>query len=87
MTKTAKPEKFNYERMKAAATSENPKVRKSVFIDYFERFGEFPSYLFDNSEKIDSLLYETIQDLTNDPETTPSMQKGIATLMMRLPST
>jgi hypothetical protein len=85
--KPPKPEKFNFEILKAEATSENRDVRKKIFKDYFERFEEFPSYLFDNSDKIDSRLSETIQDLTNDPETTKAMHKGIAVLMMRLPST
>ena len=86
MQKATKQAKFNFEELKAGATSPNKAIRKRCFKDYFERFEEFPSYLFDNSEKIDSLLYETIQDLTNDPETTTAMQKGIASLMMRLPS-
>ena len=84
--KAPKQTKFNFEELKIAATSQNAATRKKIFKEYFERFEEFPSYLFDNSEKIDSLLYETIQDLTKDPETTTIMQKGIATLMMRLPS-
>jgi hypothetical protein len=84
--KPPKPEKFNFEILKAQATSEDREVRKKIFKDYFERFEEFPSYLFDNTAKIDSRLSETIQDLTNDPETTKAMQKGIVTLMLRLPS-
>ena len=86
MKKEQKQAKFNFEELKAAATSQNAATRKKSFIEYFERFEEFPSYLFDNSEKIDSRLYETIQELTKDPDTTPVMQKGIASLMMRLPS-
>lgn len=86
MQTTPKLAKFDFEELKAAATSTNPVVRKKIFIEYFERFEEFPSYLFDNSEKIDSLLHETIQSLAGDPETSPKMQKGIVALMMRLPS-
>ena len=78
--------KFNFEEMKAAATSENPEVRKNVFIEYFERFGEFPSYLFDNNEGIDIRLSQTIEDLKNEPEVSIDMKKGIALLMERLPS-
>ena len=86
MQKTQKPEKFNFEKLKAEATSGDAAIRKRTFKEYFERFEEFPSYLFDNSQKIDSLLYETIQDLMNDSETTKAMQKGIAILMARLPA-
>ena len=86
MQKTPKPGKFNFESLKAEATSENPAVRKKTFIEYFERFEEFPSYLFDNSATIDRRLSETIRDLESDPETTKTMRKGIATLMLRLPS-
>ncbi|OGG56618.1 hypothetical protein A3D71_01690 [Candidatus Kaiserbacteria bacterium RIFCSPHIGHO2_02_FULL_55_20] len=86
MTRTEKKPKFNFEELKAAATSLNAKLRKSVFVEYFERFEEFPSYLFDNSNGIDSRLQETIRDLQDDPETSKSMRKGIETLMLRLPS-
>jgi len=78
--------KFDFEELKAGAMSPDPHTRKNVFKEYFERFEEFPSYLFDNSEKIDSRLSDTIEDLKNDPETTTVMHKGIATLMQRLPS-
>ena len=78
--------KFDFEELKAGAMSADPRTRKDVFKEYFERFEEFPSYLFDNSEKIDSRLFDTIEDLKNDPETTTVMHKGIATLMQRLPS-
>lgn len=86
MAHTEKKPKFNFEELKAAATSLNAKLRKSVFVEYFERFEEFPSYLFDNSNGIDSRLQETINDLQNDPETSKSMRKGIDVLMLRLPS-
>ena len=80
-----KKSKFNYEEMKAAATSLDAKLRKKVFAEYFEQFEEFPSYLFDNTNGIDSRLQETIADLQNDPETSKTMHKGIAALMQRLP--
>ena len=86
MQKTEKKPKFDFEELKAAATSLNGKTRKKVFEEYFERFEEFPSYLFDNTNGIDSRLQETIQDLRNDPETTKPMLKCIDVLMQRLPS-
>ena len=86
MQKTPKPEKFNYERMKTDATSANPAIRAKAFKEYFEQFEEFPSYLFNNDHSIDRELYQTIQDLTKDPETSKSMHKGIASLLQRLPS-
>ncbi len=85
--KTPKQPKFNFEELKAGATSPNPAVRKKTFEEYFERFEEFPSYLFDNSPTIDSRLFQTIQDLVNDPETSRTMQKAITVMMQRLPST
>ncbi len=81
---TPKKGKFDYEVMKEAATHKSPAVRKQAFIEYFERFGEFPSYLFENESKIDERLLETMQDLLKDPETSNEMQKGIETLMARL---
>ncbi len=84
--KEPKQAKFNFEELKVGATSLNPVVRKKTFQEYFERFEEFPSYLFDNSQTIDSRLFQTIQELMKDPETSKTMQKAIATLMQRLPS-
>lgn len=78
--------KFNFEEMKAAATSDNPRIRKNVFLEYFERFGEFPSYLFDNENGIDTKLSQTIEELQKDPAATDAMKKGIALLLNRLPS-
>ena len=86
MQELRKKVRFNFEELKAAATSLNAKLRKKVFAEYFEQFEEFPSYLFDNTNGIDTRLQETIQDLRNDPETTKLMHKGIETLMLRLPS-
>ncbi len=81
-----KKPKFDFEELKAAATSLNSKIRKKVFEEYFERFEEFPSYLFDNENGIDSRLQETIKDLQGDPELSKTMRKGIETLMLRLPA-
>lgn len=86
MADTEKKSRFNFEALKAGATSGDAKTRKKVFEEYFERFEEFPSYLFDNSNGIDVMLAETIRDIENDPEISKSMRKGIEALMMRLPS-
>ena len=84
--KEPKRTKFNFEEMKAGATSPNPALRKKTFQEYFDRFEEFPSYLFDSDETVDSRLQQTIQELTNDPTTPKTMQKAIQSLMERLPS-
>ena len=76
--------RFNFEELKAGAMNANPEIRKNTFIEYFGRFQEFPSYLFDNGMEIDPRLSQTIQDLTDDPETTETMRKGISTLLERL---
>lgn len=78
--------KFDFETMKAAATHKDRAIRKKAFSEYFERFTEFPSYLFDNEVKIDDVLFETMQDLLKDSATTKEMQKGIEALLERLPS-
>lgn len=78
--------KFNFEELKAGAMSAHPEIRKNTFKEYFERFQEFPSYLFDNENGIDALLSRTIQDLATDPETPANMKKGIAALLERLPA-
>lgn len=78
--------KFNYEEMKRAATDPDAVVRKKVFIEYFERFEEFPSYLFDNESHIDPLLRETVDDIQRDPETPRLMREGVEALLRRLPS-
>jgi hypothetical protein len=85
MQKVPKQPRFNFEILKAEATSMNPAIRKKTFKEYFERFEEFPSYLFDNTERIDGRLSDTIRDLANDPETSKTMHRGIAALMLRLP--
>jgi len=79
-----KKAKFNFEELKAGATSANAKTRRKTFEEYFERFEEFPSYLFDNSRGMDIMLAETIRDIENDPETSKSMRKGIELLMNRI---
>ena len=78
--------KFDFEKMKSEATSENPDTRKAAFIEYFERFAEFPSYLFDNESRIDKHLSDTIQELRKDPQTSKTMLTGIEALLDRLPS-
>ena len=85
MNVTKKADKFNFQKLKEDATSADPAVRKNIFIEYFERFQEFPSYLFDNESGVDKLLMQTIKDLSNDEATPESMHKGIATLIERLP--
>ncbi|MEK7106829.1 MAG: hypothetical protein AAB899_01410 [Patescibacteria group bacterium] len=86
MKDSRKKTKFNFEELKTAATSENAVVRKKVFEEYFEQFEEFPSYLFDNTDGIDSKLSETIRDIENDPETSARMRKGIVQMLNRLPA-
>lgn len=81
-----KRSKFDYEVMKAGAAHKDPAVRKQAFVEYFERFNEYPSYLFDNERKIDASLYQTMQDLLNDSETTQEMRLGVDALLRRLPS-
>ena len=78
--------KFDFEIMKAAATHDDIVVRKQAFIEYYERFQEFPSYLFDNEVKIDAKLYATVQALLQDVATSPEMVKDISALLHRLPS-
>lgn len=81
-----KRKKFDFAKTKAGATSADRAIRKRAFIEYYEDFGEFPSYLFDNERAIDSVLYETMQDLIKDPETSKAMRKAIDDLLQRLPS-
>lgn len=86
MQKPAKKPKFNFDELRVGATSSDAARRKKVFLEYFEMFEEFPSYLFDNEYATDPRLLETIEDIKKDPETTDRMQRGIATLLQRLPS-
>lgn len=80
-----KRKRFDFEQTKAAATSGNRAVRKQVFTEYFEQFGEFPTYFFDNERGIHPQLGETISDLLADPETPKKMREGIEQLQRRLP--
>ena len=84
--KNTKRAKFDFESMKEKATHKDAGVRKQIFIEYFEQFQEFPSYLFDNEKNMDAVLYETVQDLLKDPETTKVMRDGVDALMLRLPA-
>lgn len=72
--------------MKKAATSSDRGTRKEAFMEYFEEFQEFPSYLFENESKIDSRLFETMQDILKDPAISKVVRMGVDTLLMRLPS-
>ena len=76
--------RFSFAELKTAATSLNAEIRRKVFEEYFEQFEEFPSYLFDNTNGMDSRLSQTIQSLTDDPETSEKMRKCIALLLNRL---
>ena len=86
MADSDKKAKFNFDELKSNATSADITVRKRAFVDYFERFDEFPSYLFDNSNGIDAQLYETIKAVQRDPETNDKIQKGLQLLLDRLPA-
>ncbi len=82
---THKKAKFDFEKMKAAATSDDPAVRKGEFIEYFERFNEFPSFLFDNEHTIDPRLAATMQDLAADLHSSKELVAGVKALLGRLP--
>ena len=84
--KKEKREKYDFERMKAAATHQDPLVRKAAFIEYFERFSEFPSFFFDNEQEIDARLAATIDDLANDKDSSKALLEGVTALLNRLPS-
>lgn len=77
--------KFDYEALKAAATSEDRAVRKVVFIEYFEEFREFPSYLFDNEKEIHKDLWDTAQDILTDKKVAREVRNGVDQLLNRLP--
>jgi hypothetical protein len=79
-----KLDKFDFDKMKSEATSPDLSLRKAAFIEYYERFEEFPSYLFDNDSKIDEQFLSTIQELEKDEKSTPAILKGIAALRLRL---
>ena len=71
-------------KMKEAATSPVASIRKQAFVEYFERFEEFPSYLFDNERALDALFQETILSIESDPSSSPALLKGVAALKLRL---
>jgi hypothetical protein len=79
-----KLEKFDFEKMKAAATHEDRAIRKIAFLEYFERFEEFPSFLFDNDNEIDERFRVTIKDIELDKETAKQVLQGILALRSRL---
>lgn len=72
--------------MKRLATSPYRAVRKTVFLEYFEAFSEFPSYLFDNEREIHVDLWQTAQDILADKTTSKDVRKGVEQLLARLPS-
>lgn len=84
--KDVKLGKFNFEAMKAGAENSDPAIRKQAFIEYFERFNEFPSFLFNNENGIDPNLFETMQEIMGDLDTSPEMRRGVDALLGRLPS-
>lgn len=77
--------KYSFADMKIAAMSDDAVVRKKEFCDYFERFGEFPSFLFDTDAGVDQRLLDTISDLKSDPLVSDDIKRGIARLVERLP--
>lgn len=81
-----KKEKFDFDKMKTAATSDDRLVRKAEFIEYFERFNEFPSFLFDNEQGLDPRLAATMQDLSKDENSSQALMDGVKALLCRLPS-
>lgn len=85
VSQAPKKEKFDFEKMKAAATSDDPAVRKAEFIEYFERFNEFPSFLFDNEHSLDPRLAATMQDLSADESSSKALLEGVRALQYRLP--
>lgn len=81
-----KKEKFDFEKMKAAATSDDPAIRKAEFVEYFDRFNEFPSFLFDNEGSIDPRLRATMQDISTDTTSSQALLDGVKALVYRLPA-
>ncbi len=76
--------RFDFNKMKQEAMHEDDHVRKRVFLEYYERFAEFPTYLFDERSGIDPRLQKTIEDIRNDSSMTPAVLKGIEALVLRL---
>jgi|GEM_PF-2318925 len=79
-----KLQKFDFEKMKSEALSPDIAVRKAAFLEYFERFAEFPSYLFDNEENIDECFLSTILEIEKDPDAPKPVLQGITALRIRL---
>lgn len=77
--------KFDFHLLKERATSPDRAVRKAAFVEYYEQFREFPSYLFDNEREIDENLWQTAQDILKDKDTTKEMRDGVDMLLNRLP--
>lgn len=88
MEKTQKPQvkKYSFAETKILATSPHRDVRKAVFLEYFERFSEFPSYLFDNEREIHIDLWLTAQDILADRDSSKEVCKGIEQMINRLPT-
>ena len=86
MKKPAAKPKFNFDQLKAAATSTDIDVRTKAFAEYFEMFNEFPSYLYDNTHGIDAMLLNTVEKMKKDPETSEKVRAGIELLLNRLPA-
>lgn len=84
--KRVKQERFSFSEMKAAAMSPDVAVRKRAFTEYYERFQEFPSYLFETETHVDEQLLSTVKALVDDPSTSKEVRKGIEALLHRLPS-
>jgi hypothetical protein len=83
--KSGAKQKFDFDVMKSAATSEDANIRKQGFIDYFDRFEEFPTYLFETQSGIEERLLVTMGDILHDPESSTKMKRGIEMLLERLP--
>jgi hypothetical protein len=84
-TKTGQRKKFDFAAFKEVATHPSRATRKAAFVEYFEDFHEFPSYLFDNERIIHKDLWDTMQDILKDPATPKDMKKGVDELLSRLP--
>jgi hypothetical protein len=81
-----KKSKYNFEELKAGATSPDVETRAAAFRDYFERFEEYPSFLFDNERQLDPRLAETVQYMQSHGETSEKMLQGLKLMLDRLPS-
>lgn len=84
-SKESKPKKFDFEELRVTATSSQRSERKAIFLEYFERFHEYPSYLFDNEREIDADLWQTAQDILADSALSREVKKGVDDMLNRLP--